>query len=179
MGRGITAQNLGRPMTVPLVVRPRARAHGHLLVAHVLQLDPEGLYLTVTKSLYTLYTEPTQERSAMVFHYDYVREPDNAYPAAHFQIAGQSEAMQKLSERASQHKELHDFHFPVGGRRFRPSLEDVVEFLIVEGLVESRPGSLDVIEEHRSLWEDRQLRAAVRRNPESARAELALADSAG
>jgi hypothetical protein len=67
---------------------------------------------------------------------------------------------------------LKDFHFPVGGRRFRPSLEDVIEFLVAERLASPRTGWESAVEEHRAKWEDRQLRAAVCRNPDVAIAQL-------
>ena len=52
------------------------------------------------------------------------------------------------------------------------TLEDVLEFSIVEGLVEPRPAWRDAVGEYRSGWETMQLRAAVRRNPDAAAAQL-------
>jgi len=74
--------------------------------------------------------------------------------------------------RVSPKRLLRDFHFPLGGRRFRPILEDVVEFLVVEKLTEMRDGWETVVKEHRDRWEERQLRAAVRRSPDIALAQL-------
>ena len=37
-----------------------------------------------------------------------------------------------------------------GGKRFRPSLEEIVEFLVVEGLTGGRPGWDAAVEEHRA-----------------------------
>jgi hypothetical protein len=63
---------------------------------------------------------------------------------------------------------LGRFHFPVGGRRFRPTLEDLIEFLVVEGLVDSYANWRTVLLEHRGRWERLQLQAAVRRDSEAA-----------
>jgi hypothetical protein len=68
--------------------------------------------------------------------------------------------------------DLKDYHFPVGGRRFRPTLEDIIEFLVLERLVEAHHGWEDAAGEHRSEWDRRQLRAAVRRDPETAMEQL-------
>jgi hypothetical protein len=63
-------------------------------------------------------------------------------------------------------------HLPVGGKRFRPCLEDLVEMLIVEELTVGRPGWQEAIEEHRSRFRRIQLMAAVRDDPEATREEL-------
>jgi hypothetical protein len=65
-------------------------------------------------------------------------------------------------------RELERLHFPTGGRRFRPILEDVIEFLIVEGLADSRDGWKDVLRAHRQAYWRIQSRAAIRRDPQIA-----------
>ncbi len=99
-----------------------------------------------------------------MFHYDYNRVPVNEYPCAHFQVAGQSSSLATvLADSSVASKSLRDLHFPVGGRRFRPTIEDVVEFLIIEELVDARPGWEDAVAERREDWKEIQLKAAVRR----------------
>ena len=66
-----------------------------------------------------------------------------------------------------------DFHWPTGGRRFRPTLEDLVEAMIVEELAIPHNRWQEAVEENRQRWVDLQLSAAVRRNPEVARRALA------
>jgi hypothetical protein len=56
-------------------------------------------------------------------------------------------------------------HLPVGGRRFRPTIEDFIELLVDEKLARPKNGWRQVIAEGRKDFEERQLRAAVRRNP--------------
>jgi hypothetical protein len=67
---------------------------------------------------------------------------------------------------------VEHLHLPVGGRRFRPSLEDVIEFLIVERIASPRDGWEAALNASRDAFLERQLRAAVRRKPESAVAQL-------
>lgn len=149
---------------------------GYLYAAYTLAADPEETYLTVVKSQYGLYVEDGLE--GMVVHWDYEREPNHDYPAAHVQVNGECPHFDELTGRSRNagrecpQRPLRDLHFPVGGRRFRPTLEDVVEFLIAEGIVDCRPGALEVVQQHREMWEDRQLRAAVRRHPEIAMRQL-------
>ena len=69
-----------------------------------------------------------------------------------------------------------DLHLPVGGRRFRPSLEDIIEFLIVEKIAAGRAGWEQRVNATRDSFQERQLRAAIRRNPDVAANQLAKMD---
>lgn len=154
---------------IPLTVS-RARPKSYMHVIHTLVTDPEGRYLTVQRSSYGLYLDPDLE--SVVFHYDYDREPEGEYPEAHVQVVGESVPLAELNSRVDVEKRLGDLHFPVGGRRYRPSLEDLIEFLVVEGYVRSREGWRHVLETHRTEFQRRQLMAAVRRDPVTAMEEL-------
>jgi hypothetical protein len=160
---------------VPLTLG-RGAAHAFLHVMHTLTLDDEARHLTAERTSYGLYLDPDPDRC--LFHYDYARESDNDYPAAHVQVNGDSPCLHELLTRLGRAdgEELGRLHFPVGGRRYRPCLEDVVEFLILEGLAAAHDGWERAINEHRDEWHRRQLRAAVRRDPETARRELARLD---
>jgi hypothetical protein len=79
-------------------------------------------------------------------------------------VAGTSPALDKIRERRpAVATELGQLHFPVGGRRFRPTLEDIVEFLVLEGICDGRPGWENAVQEHRMRWRENQFKAAVRR----------------
>lgn len=110
-----------------------------------------------------------------MIRWDYEREPDHqTYPEAHIQIDAESEPWRQLLVAAGRpHDPVVNLHLPVGGRRFRPSLEDVIEFLIVERIADPQDGWADVINEHRHEWYEIQLKAAIRRNPDLAHAALA------
>lgn len=157
----------GEPLPLSITAAP-ARCFLHVI--HEVYFDEEGL-LSVKRSTYGIFVGPTLD-DPMLLHFDYDREPDNPYPQAHFQVAGDSAALKQLNEATGQTKTLADLHFPVGGKRFRPSLEDLIEFLIVEQFVEGRPGWNDAVKEHRERFHRIQLQAAVRRDPDTARVEL-------
>lgn len=174
VGRNIGRQDL-QVKSIPLTLGNKA-ASAYLYAGYILKADPEGAYLAVAKSMYGLYLD--EDFRQMLVHWDYERDPSHPYPPAHVQVNGSCEHFDDLTEairnagRECPKRPLGDLHFPVGGRRFRPTLEDIVEFLAVEGLAETRPDWERVVQEHRGGWEQRQLQAAVRRHPEVALAQL-------
>lgn len=162
VGCGITKRHL-TPQTIACTLGA-GKPTGHLLVVYTLQMDDEATYLMVTKSEIGFYADDT--RKGMVFHYDYARNQGNEYPAAHVQVGGHCEPLIEICTRApGGPKALRDLHLPVGGRRFRPTLEEVVEALIVEGLAHGHAGWKQAVHEHRTEWLEIQLKAAVRRWP--------------
>jgi hypothetical protein len=50
----------------------------------------------------------------------------------------------------------------------RPSIEDLLQFLIVEFGVDAEPGAQSVLDDGRMVWRRRQISAAVRDAPEEA-----------
>lgn len=142
-----------------------------LVLGYVLELDPEGQHLTVSSSTYALYTDA--DATELLFHYDYIRDPPHGYPAAHVQISAESAPLCDLARKRGRPKKgLADFHFPVGGKRYRPTLEEVIEFMVVEELAEARGSWRTEVAGGRAEWQDIQLRSAVRRDPEVAAEQL-------
>ena len=143
-----------------------------LFAAYTLDLDEQDeAFLTVKKSSYRLQTSKTDS----VVSYDYVRNPSNHYPEAHLQIRGECSSLGELAKRGSEDRGSAKLHLPVGGRRFRPCLEDIIEFCVVEGLV--LPHNRDwreVVNATREKFYRRQLKAAVRQHPEDAIAALEM-----
>lgn len=94
--------------------------------------------------------------------------------AAHVQVHGSSDELAYVQgvRGTARLRPLKDFHIPVGGRRFRPSLEDFIEFLGSEELIPLHPGWSDVLVRHRRDWLTLQLQAAVRSDPAAAIAQL-------
>jgi len=100
-------------------------------------------------------------------------------PIAHWQIHAERGAFSHLLARAHAHRpgrvgrphDLASLHLPVGGERFRPCLEDVLQFLVVDCGVDHQPGWKAVVDDGREAWRRRQLRSTVRDSPaETARA---------
>lgn len=153
---------------LPLTI-DRKKPKAWLALQYGCFLDENG-YLTVDSSFCGIYAD--ENGLACLCHYDYERDKPT-YPEAHLQVHGNSDALTKMIQ-ASGRKPvgLDRLHLPVGGRRYRPCLEDILEFLIVEGFVRGRGGWKEVLDKERDRFLEIQLRAAVRRHPEVARSVL-------
>lgn len=136
-------------------------------------LDDELEHLTVQTSVFGLCIKPSTGFQPLRIEYD---RNKTAKQAAHVQIHGESAGLAYAYAAAGREfKRLDKLHIPVGGRRFRPSLEDFIEFLYQEGLITKlHPGWRGVLETSRGDWLGRQTRAAVRREPEAAAEQLRL-----
>ena len=141
-----------------------------LRIAGRLFLDPAG-FLTVRASSFAL---AAGDPPAELLHYDYERDKV-AYPDAHIQVEAASGAWAGLLASSGRSAAgLGKIHLPVGGRRYRPAIEDLMETLILEDLVEPHPGWEKVIDAGRDDFRRRQLRAAIRNDPDTAAAALRL-----
>ena len=91
-------------------------------------------------------------------------------PVAHWQVHAERGAFSHLLTHAHAHRpktvgkphDISSLHLPVGGERFRPSLEDVLQFLVSDCGVDYRPGWEDAVNQGRRNWRLLQLRATVR-----------------
>ncbi|WP_156254073.1 hypothetical protein [Pseudactinotalea terrae] len=126
------------------------------------------------------------ENPRPLVRYDY--EPENhlrRLPAAHVQIhesaTGDMGALQyeagDASRRARRRKQefdrgavprQDDIHFPVGGDRFRPILEDVLQMLIEEYGIDREDGWERVLADSREAWRLGQIAAAAYDGPDVA-----------
>ncbi len=166
-GYGISGRDPFPGRGIPLTfTTARPRCYLHVMHTLVQRYD----VLITDQSSFGLYLDEHLDRN--VFHYDYARHPGNPYPVAHLQVNATSAVFDDLCGRLGRPSELGRVHFPVGGKRFRPCLEDVVELLIVEELATGREGWQEAVEEHRAWFHRIQLKAAVRDDPEAVREEL-------
>jgi hypothetical protein len=150
----------------------RLRATGDvpcwLRIVGQLFLDGDS-YLTVAKSAYLV---SAGNPPAELFHYDYERDKAD-YPDAHMQVIAGSDAWDELLTASGKREgSLSKLHLPVGGKRYRPALEDILEALIAEKILDPKPGWERVLEDNRVEFRRRQLRAAIRRDPDTAMAAL-------
>jgi len=149
-----------------------------------LVMSPTSQRATVLRS--ALRVRPWQVARPL-FTVDYVRDAGSNIPAAHYNVHFDHDAVtnELLQTGAARRGKLHkkrasqgltprlaDLHFPVGGHRFRPCLEDVIDMLWAEFGIDMRPTARAAIEEGRHHWREMQLRAAVTDNPAAAIAEL-------
>lgn len=169
IGYGISPSDLSALDMIPLAFKGRARLYLGLLFR--MAADDSGRYPMIRSSV--MYLSPDADGARLLLHYDYERDKADDYPEAHLQVCATSaeweEAMASYGPRGRPLKKLH---LPVGGRRFRPAVEDLIEFLITEKLAAGRPGWKAHVNRGRQGFEERQLRAAVRRHPDIALAIL-------
>ena len=133
-------------------------------VSFQLRLDAEREHLMVHKSFFGVFGAKDAKHG--LFHYDYERDKADGYPDAHLQVDAQSPLFDTLNDpKTDTGRSLAQLHFPVGGKRFRPCLEDVIEFLVVERLVQARDGYEKLLEVGRERFRKNQLMAAMRRDP--------------
>jgi hypothetical protein len=136
--------------------------------------DQEQKFLTVETSWFSVNVGPDAQNLKAVVHYDYERgkmEKDG-YPEAHIQVFGEHPEFIAFARQVGAKDQLGRYHLPVGGRRMRPSLEDVLEWLIVEKLVVEQPGWKAELAASRKAYRKSQIAALVRRNHGTAIDEL-------
>jgi hypothetical protein len=172
MGCGVTRV---KPTPKPIALG-LSKKRVWLYLQHSYDWDPEHVHLTMTQSTLSLYSSQEMGDDDLVVGIDYVREPANQYPGCHLHVSGARPDLDRLYlGEGRDSRKLRDLHLPVGGRRFRPTLEDMLEFVITEEMAVPRDGWESVVAEHRDKWEAIQLKAAVRRR--QADAAEALGDA--
>jgi hypothetical protein len=165
VGYGVTSKDQDLRKGIPLSVSGQAS----LYLGYFMHLcsDDAAKYMMTTDSIVLLCRD--QELTQELLHYDYERNKSDGYTEAHLQMCATSEHWDAvLAQTGGKQRPLHKLHLPVGGRRFRPALEDIIEFLIVEKLVDARPKWKEALDASRDEFQDIQLRAAVRRKADVA-----------
>lgn len=141
----------------------------------------DGGWLQVDKSVVMISAEPEH---VPLFHYDFNRVTISEIPGAHINVFGSNDAATRimlacgLGKRGkSRRKEYVDkgafptfstLHFPVGGDRFRPGIEDVLQMVIYEFHIDAEPDWEEHLEASRAEYRTRQLEALVREFPDIA-----------
>ncbi|MFB4319948.1 hypothetical protein [Actinomadura sp. 21ATH] len=121
-----------------------------------------------------------------LFRWEYIRHPKSNIPGAHFQVHAHRDevvylllsggaANRRIKNRLDQLDrtsptipQLSNLHFPVGGARFRPCLEDALQFLVEEFGIDRQDGWKDVLCEGRRAWRRAQTGVVVRDCPDEA-----------
>ncbi len=91
-------------------------------------------------------------------------------PVAHWHVHAESGAFSHMlskahsvdPDRVSKPHDLSALHFPVGGERFRPCLEDLLEFMIAECGIDANVGWQRALAAGRENWRRMQVRAMTR-----------------
>ncbi|MCW2693092.1 MAG: hypothetical protein JWM67_1696 [Mycobacterium sp.] len=164
---------------IPLQVQGRSLLN--LRVHYRAAWDHAQRFLAVDRSQVAVYVP---EVSEPLFRYEYEREGTPDIPGAHIQVHGHRDAltfvMAACGDRSARGRRrardiasgqlprMADLHLPVGGPRFRPCLEDVLEMLVTELGVDAPAEALPALGDGREQWRRDQLAAAVRDSPETA-----------
>lgn len=144
--------------------------------------DSAGQYLAVEQSRIAVFAEGGTNP---LFRYEFSRNLESPnLPSAHIHFHGTHSELERAmancgsstpraKRRLSGKKlQLSTLHFPVGGARFRPCLEDVLQMLIEEFGVKTYGGSVKSAIEHLSVareqWRRDQVKTCVRDSPEDA-----------
>lgn len=169
IGYRISAQRTFSRLAMPLCID---RKNPNLWLGFSMRLgaDAENRYLMVRSSVMYVATQP--EGIEPLFHIDYERDKPDGYPESHVQINASSDDWETIRTTSGEAKGLSRLHFPAGGRRYRPTLEDLITFLVEEKLVRSRDRWREVVDTSAKVYAEKQLRAAVRNDPLTAIAAL-------
>lgn len=151
-----------------LHAHPQGARIGHLKVEYHLGLDRKGKHLAVQSSAYKLLARRKKNPPPMI-RLEYERDPHTS-PSSHIHMHGESGLLAAFLANTG-HKSPHamwSLHIPSGGSRFRPCIEDFIEFLIVDCGVAGRDNWSSYVQEGRRDWRALQARAVIREWPELA-----------
>lgn len=151
--RPITLQHDGQPVI-------------DLWLRYFCRWDSYGSYLAVEHSKVQVCLHRVSE-PLMRFEYERARTDGLD---AHIQVHGQNDRLGWLAGVTGKlrHPFLPSIHLPVGGRRFRTSLEDIIEMAIRDLGVDPKPGWNEPLNASRDEWLDTQTQAVVRDRPDKA-----------
>lgn len=140
--------------------------------------DHEGRFLAVERSHFHISAAVSKKHP--LFRFEYERSA-NRTPSADFHIRAHRDSMTYLMVKSGSASRtgrkrtepgylptIQDLHFPLGGHRFRPCLEDVLTMLADEFGLDRHPDAFARWDEGRARWRKRQLGSAVRDDPQTA-----------
>ena len=168
------------PKGIPLTVG--AVPHVTLIIEYQCDWDSSGQYLAIASSWVQVFPG-TKVNKEPLFRYEYLRKPNGNIPCAHLQVHAHRDAFTHALSAAGRNSTrgkrlgtrdpgeppaLSAYHFPLGGTRFRPCLEDVLQSLQDEFGLDAAPGWEDALCQGRERWRKRQIGASVRDSPEQA-----------
>lgn len=139
----------------------------------IVELDAEDAHLRVANSTFGLWVDTTggrtDPRPLVRIEFDRRRIAGD-HAAAHVHLHAHSPELAWLYGSSGQPApDLHSLHFPVGGPRFRPTLEEFILFLDREGLYNDfKRGWKRVVLDSLREWEEIQASSTARRFPDAA-----------
>jgi hypothetical protein len=138
----------------------------HLRVMFQCTADAAGEYLAIERSDFGLYSI---DGRLPVFRLDFRRDM-HTVPACHWNVHAESGPASRLLTLGNPDHSgaFSKLHFPVGGPRMRPCLEDFLGMLLHEFGVDRLSDASTVLCEGRERWRRRQIGTSVRDAPEEA-----------
>jgi hypothetical protein len=146
------------------------------------QWDHRQTYLAVQKASWSVRPAGIAEP---LFRYEFEGGMNSPLPCAHLHVhahrdefvfqlfranrgrpKSRAAAVEGTTDRAL--PRLSNLHFPLGGPRMRPCVEDLLQFLVEELGVDAEPNHQVALDEGRARWRRRQIAASVRDAPEGA-----------
>jgi hypothetical protein len=156
----------------PIPLRIEGRYLANLQMSEHMGLDHSQRYLKTLRSDLTIFSKLDRTPLLRLEYRSDMQTP----PICHWQIHAERGAFTHLlthgqakdARRVSRPHDLSSLHLPVGGERFRPCLEDVLQFLMCECGVDPKSGWQAAVEAGRERWRCRQIGSAVRDSPTDA-----------
>lgn len=128
------------------------------------ELDRTQSHLKTSRTDFVVYS--TLQRAPLL-RLEY-RADMRSDPVSHWQFHAERGAftsllsMAHVKGRVDLPHDLSKLHLATGGERFRPGLEDLLEFLVRDCGIDHCSGWQTAVEDGREKWRRRQLRASVR-----------------
>lgn len=178
--KGVWKAKIAAPDDKPVILSVDKRKFLRLKVSYECKTSPRHSYMLVEKSAFVLLPAKGSEPLARL---EYLRHPRSDVPCCHLQVHahrddwtfamtrnGVGSGRRSVATRASAERapQLSDVHFPVGGPRLRPTLEDFLEMIIHDLGVDHSSDALAVLDQQRQDWRIDQIRAAVASLPDVA-----------
>ena len=153
---------------VPLMARGQRLAWMRL--DFLCRLDSSSEFLAIDKSKIWVVAEVD---NTPIFRFEYLYDAEWV-PHSHIQVHGERGALSHLLSRTKHSKphSLSSLHLPTGGARFRPGLEDVIQFLVEDCRFDKLPSWKKAVARERTEWRRIQTRTVARAWPEEAADQL-------
>jgi hypothetical protein len=164
-------QNVG-PISVSLIGRRRI-PKVLFDIEFECQWSSEFNFLAVQESSIELRLDGTRNP---LFRYDFDKHKSGENPSAYLHVHAHRDeiawlmiqgngAKPRERKRKGTMPVLSSIHFPLGGERFRPCVEDILQFCIYEFGLEVKTTSRNALETGRVQWRNKQLKAAISDSP--------------
>jgi hypothetical protein len=150
-----------------VVLAKVGRPIAHMRILFLCTADAYNAYLAVERCDIGLYSGV--DSRLPIVRLDFRRDMHTA-PTCHWNVHAESgPATRVLTLGNPDHPGVFSkLHFPVGGPRMRPCLEDFLQFVLHEFGVDRHPDAMTVIAEGRERWRRRQIGTSVRDAPDEA-----------